>query len=198
MGVSLPHYDFMELLVKSKLVIVVCVTVKVWVLDDGQARKGSIAQTIRATKLGAVPRPRIKSAPAPGKAGVQTPTENIGIHGTKKHSGPPQEGTTTSTPVRFCCETCEVSYSFKANMARHAKKCGTRDRSKCQHCSSTFESFASVRQHECRAHPKLYRTELESKIGAPEPVLMAKIANVEARSKKGVISIRELAPPNPC
>lgn len=59
-----------------------------WPSTKNRQKKGNSAQTIRPAKLGAVLRPRIKSAPAPGEAAVQPPAENIRTHGVKKHPGP--------------------------------------------------------------------------------------------------------------
>ncbi|KAK9721969.1 hypothetical protein QE152_g19910 [Popillia japonica] len=63
---------------------------------------------------------------------------------------------------------CGKLYAARANLTRHAKECGSRDRGKCMFCPLSFETFAAVRQHERRAHVGQYKKDLESRSPAPE------------------------------
>jgi hypothetical protein len=107
--------------------------------------------------------------------------------GTKMtYSGPNQPS--TSAPVGGRGFTCPCGRSFvaKPGLARHQKDCGSRDISKCQFCEASFPSFIGVRQHERRAHPDLYKQDLEARLPEAESSLLAKIAKVEASNTTGI------------
>ncbi|KAF5279937.1 hypothetical protein FQR65_LT15135 [Abscondita terminalis] len=101
----------------------------------------------------------------------------------------------SSTSSRFKCDRCGREYELKSSLARHYKDCGVRDKGKCQFCKISFNSFASVRQHERRAHPELYRAELEAKLPISDVDIYTKLADIEMKCRKGIVTsttIREM------
>lgn len=141
--------------------------------------------------------PLPSKAPKPGvkpvkSSSVQKPTTKAirSQVNTDQPAGRHLEEPSASSAHR--CDRCGVEYQYLANFKTHLKDCGARDREKCLYCGRTFENYAATRQHERRAHPLEYRRDLEAKLPTSESELMAKLAKVEAKSRKGVVSIREL------
>jgi hypothetical protein len=101
-------------------------------------------------------------------------TNSLGTKMTYSGSNQPS----TSAPVGGRGFTCPCGRSFvaKPGLARHQKDCGSRDISKCQFCEASFPSFIGVRQHERRAHPDLYKQDLEARLPEAESSVLAKSA----------------------
>lgn len=88
----------------------------------------------------------------------------------------------TSEPEKLKCPKCERLYATKSGLAKHAKTCGVRDRTKCQACGLEFTTFTGLRLHEVRAHPNLT-------VAAPPPLTEMEyfelMAHTEVRLKRG-------------
>ncbi|GJQ66896.1 hypothetical protein Trydic_g13550, partial [Trypoxylus dichotomus] len=166
-------------------------------------RSGAITSAKRHGSgfLGTVRDPRsrpgefvLEGGPQPARAGTTPgPVRTSKNDGAKKFSGSQQAPPPIqSGPASLGCASCGKTYTTRANLARHEKDCGKRDRQKCLFCPFSASTFAGVRQHERRAHPQEYAADLEGKVGAPESQIMSKLASIEARCKGGVVSIKEL------
>lgn len=165
--------------------------------EDDQPSSTDREATSRAPLTGlAQHRTKImKPSTSASQAAPQELTIPSSKRGAKKSPGPqpapPSEASGTAS-LPFSCEQCGKGYRLKSSLARHLKDCGTRDRSKCVHCGMAFPTYAAVRQHEHRAHQTAYRKELEDKLPAPEPILMAQLAKIEAESKIGAPRLKEM------
>nr|CAI5842034.1 unnamed protein product [Callosobruchus analis] len=58
-------------------------------------------------------------------------------------------------PAAFKCNTCDRDYATKSGMDKHAKTCGQRDRSTCQHCGieEDTEAIPVEEEGEEKEHP---------------------------------------------
>lgn len=144
----------------------------------------------RAAPSGRLPKTAHRADPV-GSAG------NLGVRGTEPRSSPSQDHPPPGPSQRpatggFSCEDCGKEYSLRSSLQRHKKTCGDNSRRKCIFCKASFPDFKAVRQHERRAHPLEYRKDLEDKLPAPETLLMAKIAKIEAESRRGVINYKHM------
>ncbi|GJQ86035.1 hypothetical protein Trydic_g15645 [Trypoxylus dichotomus] len=160
---------------------------------DPRSRPGEYRKP-RASKTGAIPKVRPGGGPQPVRAGTTPgPVRTVKIDGAKKFSGSQQvPPLMQSGSASHGCVNCGKTYTSRANLARHEKDCGKRDKQKCLFFPFSASTFAGVRQHERRAHPLEYAADLEGKVGAPESQIMAKLASIEARCKGSVVSIKEL------
>lgn len=92
----------------------------------------------------------------------------------------------------FECDTCNRQYTSKSNLVRHQRTCEESKRRKCRYCVETFNSFASVRIHERRAHAHEFNEELAKKLPPTETELMATMAEIEAKSKVSGVFIKSM------
>lgn len=69
------------------------------------------------------------------------------------------------TPRAIRCAKCGREYATSSGLAKHAKTCGTRDRTACRYCGKNFTTFTGLRLHEIRVHKEA--DEAASRAGGP-------------------------------
>ncbi|GLV46633.1 hypothetical protein CBL_20908 [Carabus blaptoides fortunei] len=174
---------------------------RTWLITDRPAaRLGYLPKCIESHTIGMnrKTKPRTRTPdPQPSSSAPRAALQRLALakqkDGAKHNPGPrpistQQVASTEPTPSFRCGR----GYKLQSSLSRHAKECSVNDRRKCLYCKISFPTFSAVRQHERRVHPSEYRKALEDSLPAPESVLMAQIAQIEAASKAGAPKLKEM------
>ncbi|XP_017768902.1 PREDICTED: uncharacterized protein LOC108557038, partial [Nicrophorus vespilloides] len=143
--------------------------------DDRHNMNAESASSTSTTEARDNVRPTTGSPPGTNASSVRELINRF--TGLRDHSGPGPSSQITRTPT-----AADRRESLSAPLG---EKVSDERRTGCSHCGQRFASYKLVRQHESRSHPLEYRRELEAKLPLPESELMAKIAKIEAGSKRG-------------